>query len=93
MTDEPQVDSKPAQPTPRSIARIVIGAILIGFACGVVGLLVGANIGGNMAGEFHFAGNRGYEATGVLGALIGLAIGSVGGAILLACLRRKNKTP
>ena len=91
MTDEPQADSIPTPPTPRSIPRIVIGAILIGLTSGVVGLLVGATIGGNMADDFRFAGNRGYEATGVLGALIGLAVGIVGGAIALACLPRKNK--
>lgn len=89
MTDEPQADNMPLSRPPRSIPRIVIGAILIGLVCAVVGLLVGSTIGGNMANDFRFAGNRGYEATGVLGALIGLAIGVVGGAIAFACLPRK----
>ena len=91
MTHEPQADSIPTPRTLRSIPRIVIGALLIGLACSVVGLLVGATVGGNMAGDFRFAGNRGYEATGVLGVLIGFAIGVIGGAIALACLPRKNK--
>ena len=92
MTDEPQATNMPAPRTRRSIPRIVIGTILIALACGLVGLLVGATIGGNMADDFRFAGNRGYEATGVLGALIGLAIGIAGGAIALAYLLRKNNT-
>ena len=91
MTDEPQADSMSVLRTARSIPRIVIGAIFIGFACAVVGLLVGATIGGNMAVDFRFAGNRGYEATGVVGALIGLAIGVISGALAFARLPRKNK--
>jgi hypothetical protein len=91
MSDEPSANSGPTSPTPRSIPRIVIGAMLIGMTTGVVGLLVGATIGGNMADDFRFAGNRGYEATGVMGALIGFVVGIVGGAIALACLPRKNK--
>ena len=50
MTDKPQVDGMSVLRTARSISRIVIGAILIGSACAVVGLLVGATIGGNLAG-------------------------------------------
>ena len=92
MTDEPQADSMSVLRTARSIPRIVIGAILIGFACAVVGLLVGATIGGNLAVDFQFAGNRGYEATGVVGALIGLAIGVVGGGLAFSGLPGKTKT-
>lgn len=87
MTVESQDDIMPVSPTPRSISRIVIGVILVGLACGVVGLYVGATIGGNMAVDFQFAGNRGYEATGVLGALFGV----VGGAIAFTCLHWKDK--
>ena len=37
------------------------------------GFVVGANYGGNHATDFEFAGVRGYEATGALGALLGMA--------------------
>ncbi|RMF63628.1 MAG: hypothetical protein D6743_10455 [Calditrichaeota bacterium] len=91
MADDLQQDKTQSPVTRKSMSRIFIGSILVGLACGVIGLLIGATIGGNMAGDFRFAGNRGYEATGVLGALSGLLVGVVGGAIALTCLPRKNK--
>ena len=91
MTDEQEPDNITMPPTTRSIPRMVVGTLLIALTAGVVGLLVGTAIGGNWAEDFRFAGNRGYEATGVLGAIIGLAVGIVGGAIALAWLPRHNR--
>jgi len=54
----------------------VFAILVVGFVSGVIGLIIGALIGGNYAEQFVFNGVRGYEATGqvglVLGALIGL---------------------
>ena len=91
MTDEHKADRVPVSRTPRSIPRIVFGAILIGFACAVAGLLVGATIGANLAVDIRFSGNRGYESTGLLGAITGFVIGVVGSAIAFACLPGKTR--
>ncbi len=48
------------------------------IVCGILGLIVGALIGGNYAQDFTFLGVRGYEAVG----LLGLMVGSIGGGVL-----------
>ncbi|HZN16623.1 MAG TPA: hypothetical protein VFB84_00235 [Micromonosporaceae bacterium] len=53
-----------------------LGGALIGA---VVGLVVGANIGGNWFTSFSIAGQQGYEATSLVGALVGaVALGVTG---------------
>jgi len=61
----------------------------IGFVSAIIGLILGAIVGGNLAGIFElvtgypfvFNGREGYEATGqlgyILGALIGLVVSGV----------------
>ena len=51
--------------------------IVIGFISGVIGLIIGALIGGNYAEQFVFNGVRGYEATGQIGFILGVLIGSI----------------
>lgn len=41
----------------------------------VVGLFVGAFVGGNFAPSFQLLHLRGYEATGVLGLVLGMLVG------------------
>jgi hypothetical protein len=41
----------------------------------MLGMLIAAWFGGNYAESFQFAGVRGYEATGLVGFIIGTAIG------------------
>jgi hypothetical protein len=55
----------------------IFAIILIGFVCGVIGLIIGALIGGNYAEQFVFNGVRGYEATGQLGFIFGALIGLI----------------
>jgi len=50
---------------------------------GVFGLLLGAFIGGNWATETELFGVRGYEATGILGLVLGLAAGGVGTVLMM----------
>lgn len=50
-----------------------IGALL--FA--VIGVIAGVYYGGNYASNYEFNGARGYEATGQLGALIGMVFGGL----------------
>ena len=72
--------------------RTIGKALLIlsgGLILGMVGMLIGALIGGNYATGFQFNGVRGYEATGQLGFMTGAAIG-----VLLSWFRLcKKKTP
>ena len=60
---------------------------MTGLAGGFIGLVVGANYGGNQATDFVFAGQRGYEATGMLGALVGCTTGVIG-AVIVASWRQ-----
>jgi len=58
----------------RSILRI--GSLITGgLVIGMLGMLSAAWFGGNYAESFQFAGVRGYEATGLVGFIIGTAIG------------------
>lgn len=59
----------------RFIAQLIVGA-LGGFIIGMLGAFIGAVIGGNFATNFEFAGNRGYEATGGIGLLVGVVLGT-----------------
>jgi len=88
---------RPARLWPRIVwlvtraAVLAASAIVVGFFVGFVGLFAGATYGGNSATEFEFAGNRGYEAWGLLGALIGLPVGNVVGALLAAYRLRQDR--
>ncbi|MBS3987942.1 MAG: hypothetical protein KGZ38_08265 [Erysipelothrix sp.] len=50
---------------------LVLGFMLSGF---IIGLIVGIQIGGNYFTSFVFLGQRGYEATGLIGSWIGLGL-------------------
>lgn len=55
----------------------------------VAGWVLAATIGGNLMTSFTFAGGRGYEATGPIGAIVG----AVAGALLaLLMLSRRSST-
>jgi hypothetical protein len=68
-------------------AVAVVAAGVGGAALGaVLGLVAGANIGGNWFTSVSLPGQRGYEATGLIGAVVGgVAFGAVG---LWLALRR-----
>ncbi len=55
----------------------LLAIIVAGLLCGIVGLTIGAYIGGNYAVDFTFNGVRGYEAVGQLGFIFGAIGGSV----------------
>ncbi len=57
--------------------RCALAIICIPALGAVVGLLAGASVGGNLVTDFRFAGQQGYEGTGVLGALSGFIAGAV----------------
>jgi hypothetical protein len=68
----------------RLVVRLL--AALFGAVAGTgIGLVVGATYGGNYATELDFAGLRGYEATGLIGEIIGFFAGGAFG-LLMACL-------
>ena len=60
--------------TLRVFLMLVIGSVL-----GVIGLFVAMYTGGNYAEDFVFNGVRGYEATGQIGFILGVAIGLFSG--------------
>ena len=66
-----------------------IAVVASGLFFGVVGLLLGAYIGGNFAQDFTFLGVRGYEATGQLGFILGCVMGI---AVGISFLRNRFKT-
>jgi len=69
--------------------KIVWKALLIlsaGLILGMVGMLIGALIGGNFATSFQFNSVRGYEATGQVGFIIGTSLG-----VFVSWKRFKNK--
>jgi hypothetical protein len=60
----------------RLVLKISV-VVVSGVLCSLAGWMVGALIGGNYAVDFTFNGVRGYEATGQLGFVFGLATGGV----------------
>jgi len=68
----------------------IFAAILIGFVCGVIGMIVGAIIGGNYAEQFVFNGVQGYEATGQVGFILAALIGLISSWQLL--FKRKTSS-
>lgn len=73
--------------------RKILFGFIVGIVLSIIGLLVGMNIGGNYYTEFEFLGQRGYEATGYLGAIIGAVIGFLTGIFIEVKLlvRKKGK--
>jgi hypothetical protein len=63
----------------RTLQWILVGTAAIFGSCiaGVVGLGVGADYGGVFCHDCEFNGVRGYEATGLIGFLIGAGVGFV----------------
>ena len=67
----------------------IIAVIGITLVSGIIGLVIGALIGGNYAQDFVFDGVRGYEATGQLGFILGVVAGLFLSVWFI--VRRKNK--
>ena len=67
----------------------VIGGSLL---LGLVGMVVGAYIGGNFAESFVFNGVRGYEATGQLGFWVGIIAGVALGVLVLKKRSKRDET-
>jgi len=71
---------------------VSIVAIMGGLAGAVVGLGVGADYGGNYCSTCEFNGQRGYEATGQIGFLVGAVMGLVLSARgTYAVVRKRNE--
>lgn len=70
---------------------LVLGAtaisVLAALLGALTGMIVGANIGGNWFTSFSIGSQHGYEATAMLGALIGGV--ALGGLALWLTLRHK----
>jgi len=78
--------------SPRTGARAASAVVggLLGTALGLLlGFVVGANIGGNWFTSFSLAGQRGYEATSLLGGVVGAVLFGVIGVWIAR--RRRNR--
>jgi hypothetical protein len=70
---------------------VAVAAVAGGLVCGVLGLVVGGDYGGNYCNTCEFNGVRGYEATGQIGFLVGEAVGfGLSAWGVFALLRRRN---
>jgi len=69
----------------------VFAVVLIGFVCGIIGMIVGALIGGNFAEQFVFNGVRGYEAAGQIGFILAALMGLISSWQLL--FKRRSFSP
>ena len=67
-----------------------VAIVASGFISGILGWLLGALIGGNLAQGFAFGGVRGYEAAGLVGYFGGTAIGVAASCRILSRLRKPN---
>jgi tellurite resistance protein TehA-like permease len=67
---------------------VLAGSLLLGL----VGMVVGAYIGGNFAESFVFNGVRGYEATGQLGFWVGIIAGVALGVLVLKKRSKRDET-
>lgn len=66
-----------------------VSSLLGGILLGIVGLAVGATIGGNF-GFPAFGGNVGYESGGVFFAIVGISLGSLLGIIAAKKLQKEQ---
>lgn len=57
-------------------------SLVAGILFGLIGLIIGATIGGNF-GFPEFGGNSGYESGGVFFAIVGISLGSLFGIIAM----------
>ena len=65
---------------PWTLGRIIaclLAGLIGGIAIAFLGLVVGAWYGGNYATDLVFNGQRGYEATGQIGAILGFVLGGL----------------
>jgi hypothetical protein len=58
----------------KKIQKVVI-ILISAFILGMLGMLIGAYVGGNFLTSFQFFGVRGYEATSQVGFFVGAALG------------------
>lgn len=63
----------------------LVGGILLG----IIGLAIGATIGGNF-GFPEFGGNAGYESGGVFFAIVGISLGSLLGIIAVKKIQKEQ---
>lgn len=76
----------------RPMVYMLAGVMTLAVAGALIGLFVGMNIGGNFFTSFQFGTWTGYEATGMLGMLIGGLFGaSVGGLLARRYTKRAVK--
>ena len=66
-----------------------ISSLICSILFGIVGLIVGATIGGNF-GFPAFGGNVGYESGGVFFAIVGISLGSLLGLMFVKKIQKEK---
>jgi hypothetical protein len=75
------------------VFKTILGLLLvelIGLGFGLVGMILGATISGNLTGQINFSGLVGYKAAGQIGFLLTVVIGLVAGWTFLMKRRGNN---
>lgn len=72
------------------VAILSVAGIL---ACGLLGWIAGALIGGNVTTDFVYQGLPGYEGTGMLGSHIGITLSVLIIGVVLGKNYKKNTHP
>jgi len=74
----------------KRVVRVVLAGLIGGIALAILGLIVGGTYGGNYAPDFEFNSLRGYEATGLIGAILGFVSGGALCSYLAGRLTRRS---
>ena len=69
---------------------ILFSLVLMIFGA-IGGLIIGMYLGGNYFVNFEFANVRGYEAVGLVGAIIGFSFGLIIAIMIVCYAHRKNR--
>jgi hypothetical protein len=78
-----------------TVSRRVVTAVVAGLGGAAIGallgLVVGANIGGNWFTSVSLAGQHGYEATALIGAVLGGVVSGAAGLWLAFRFRSRSQ--
>jgi len=69
---------------------VVFGLVMM-IVGAIGGFIIGMYLGGNYFVNFEFANVRGYEAVGLVGAIIGFSLGLITTILIIGCYTHRKK--